>query len=208
MIAIMALALPAGAQEMAWYAEEMAQAQEPGAPGGQVFERRIIKRGAGGAGGDVVFSSARAMGPWWKDSEIVNELHLTDAQKKEIEQSFYQYRLQLIDATAAVQKLDTRLDALMNGEYLEEAEIHQVLDQLVVARGQLSRMYAGMLISIRKVLLPEQWKKLQGLQAEKGVMPLMFGAGPVLFGARPGAGPFIRRLPPPPPPNAPVPSRP
>jgi hypothetical protein len=67
-------------------------------------------------------------------------------------------------------------------------------------------MYAGMLISIRKVLLPEQWKKLQTLQAEKGVMPLMFGVGPMMMEGGPGGpGTFIKRLPPPPPQTPPQP---
>ncbi|MGE0406070.1 MAG: Spy/CpxP family protein refolding chaperone [Candidatus Korobacteraceae bacterium] len=194
---------------------EVALAQAPlptPTPGQAQMQVRRTQRIAGQPGDVVAFSAAPMIGPWWKNSEIANDLHLTDQQKKEIDQSFYQYRMQLIDATASTQKLDTRLDALMNAEYLEEGEINQVLDQLVVARGQLSKIYAGMLISIRKVLLPEQWKKLQTLQAEKGVMPMMFpppmgmtmgmpAGGNVIFNRRigpPGAPP-----PPPAPPNQP-----
>jgi Spy/CpxP family protein refolding chaperone len=172
---------------------EMAQNQTPP----MTAAKRVMRTGPP----DVIAFSAVGgpmMGPWWKNSEIANELHLTDQQKKEIEQGFYQYRLQMIDATAGVQKLDMQLDSLMNADALEESQINQVLDQLVQARGQLSKMYAGMLISIRKVLLPEQWKKLQALQAEKGVMPMMFGAGPVMMEGPGGPMPFTRRLPPPP----------
>jgi Spy/CpxP family protein refolding chaperone len=200
-----------------------AQAQAPAPEPGQRAERgRRV-----GPPGNVTLTTAHMMGPWWKNAEIANQLHLTDQQKKEIDQSFYQYRLQLIDATAATQKLDMQLDNLMNADYLEEAQINQTLDQLVQARGQLSKIYAGMLISIRKVLLPEQWRSLQDLQAEKGMMPMMLmpmmlPGGPTTFGMGmpPAAGgvifnrrvqaPAVAPIPPAPPsaPGAPPPPQP
>jgi Spy/CpxP family protein refolding chaperone len=180
----------------------MAQAQAPAVAGQKVQRTRQA-----GQQDVIAIAPAPFIGPWWRNSDIANELHLTDQQKKEIDQSFYQYRLQLIDATAATEKLDTQLDALMNADYLEEAKINEVLDQLVQARGQLSKIYAGMLISIRKVLLPEQWKSLQELQAKKGVMPMMLPDKAITFGMGmpPAAGGVIfkRRLQPPP--GAPAP---
>jgi Spy/CpxP family protein refolding chaperone len=202
-----------------------AMAQEPGMPpgpgeSGNVFfwaqtpapnpgpGQRVERGRRSGPPENMTFTTAHVIGPWWKNSEIANQLHLTDQQKKDIDQSFYQYRLQLIDATAATQKLDMQLDQLMNADDLQEAKINQTLDQLVQARGQLTKIYSGMLISIRKVLQPEQWKSLQNLQAERGPMPMMGPMGPGGFGMGmpPAAGGVIfqrraeRLVPPPAPP--------
>jgi Spy/CpxP family protein refolding chaperone len=211
--AVLLLAYSAVAQSPAVaQSEDSVTIQEPGESGNVFYWaqaqapapelRQRAERGRRvGPPDNFAFTTAHVMGPWWKNAEIANQLHLTDQQKKEIDQSFYQYRLQLVDATAATQKLDMQLDNLMNADYLEEAQINQTLDQLVQARGQLSKIYAGMLISIRKVLLPEQWKSLQDLQAEKGMMPMMFPGGPITFGMGmpPAAGGVIfnRRVQPP-----------
>ena len=158
---------------------------------------------------NMMFARKPIMGPWWKDSDIANQLHLTDQQKKDIDQAFYQYRLQLIDATAATEKLDMQLDQFMNADDLQEDKINQTLNQLVQARGQLTKIYAGMLISIRKVLQPEQWKSLQNLQAERGPMLMMYPKGPGIFGMGipPAAGGVIfhRQIAPSPAPAPPLP---
>ena len=209
-------------------AQESVMTQEPGESGNVFFwaqapapnpgpGQRVERGRRSGPPENMTFTTAHVMGPWWKNSEIANQLHLTDQQKKDIDQSFYQYRLKLIDATAATQKLDMQLDQLMNADDLQEAKINQTLDQLVQARGQLTKIYSGMLISIRKVLQPEQWKSLQNLQAERGPMPMMgpMGSGGFGMGMPPAAGGVIfqRRvapLAPVPPgvPNAPPPPQP
>ncbi len=174
LLAVSAMAqVPAMAQDSGYPGEPgnvffWAQTQPPGpVTAGHIKGAHVAEEG------NVMFRTSRMIGPWWKNSEIANQIHLTDQQKKDIDQSFYQYRLQLIDATAATEKLDMQLDQLMNADDLQEGQINQTLDKLVQARGQLTKIYAGMLISIRKVLQPEQWKSLQNLQAERGPMPMM-----------------------------------
>src|ERR1700741_2326849 len=48
-------------------------------------------------------------GAWWKNSDVVKELQLTDAQVKQIEQTFLDYRLKLIDLRADVERQETKL---------------------------------------------------------------------------------------------------
>jgi protein CpxP len=107
------------------------------------------------------------LGQWWKNSEIVNELHLTDAQIKQIEDRFLQHRLALIDANAEVQKGEARLEALMNADQFNEQQATAQIDQLIAARGKLGKEFAMMLLDVRRALTPEQWKKLQTVREQR-----------------------------------------
>ena len=42
------------------------------------------------------------LGKWWKNSDVVAKLQLSDAQIKQIEDTFLDYRLKLIDLHAEV----------------------------------------------------------------------------------------------------------
>jgi Spy/CpxP family protein refolding chaperone len=105
----------------------------------------------------------RDLGAWWKNSEVVKELGLSEAQVKQIEQTFYDHRLKLIDLRADVERQETRLQPLIEADQLDEAKISAQLDLVLAARSKLEKANTMMMLSIRKVLSVEQWKKLQEL---------------------------------------------
>jgi Spy/CpxP family protein refolding chaperone len=113
------------------------------------------------------FHRGPELGQWWKNSEIVNQLHLTDAQIKQIEDRFLQHRLALIDANAAVQKGEAKLEALMNADPFNEQKTTAQIDELVAARGRLEKEFAMMLLDVRLALTPEQWTKLQAIRQQR-----------------------------------------
>jgi Spy/CpxP family protein refolding chaperone len=103
------------------------------------------------------------MGAWWKNSEIAKDLNLTDAQKKQLEQTFLDYRLKLIDLNADLERQELKLEPLVDADSPDVNAISTQLDQVVAARGRLEKSNALMSVSMRKVLNPDQWKKLQGM---------------------------------------------
>jgi len=102
-------------------------------------------------------------GAWWKNSEVVKELQLTDAQVKQIEQNFLDYRLKLIDLRADLERQETKLQPLLEADQPNEQQVGSQVDAVVAARGRLEKTNTMMMLSIRRVLSVEQWKKLQAI---------------------------------------------
>jgi len=104
------------------------------------------------------------LGKWWKNSDIVQELQLTEAQITQIEQTFLEHRLKLIDLRAEVERQETRLQPLIEADRPDETKVGAQIDLLLAARGRLEKENAMMMLAIRRVLSVEQWKKLEAFQ--------------------------------------------
>lgn len=100
-------------------------------------------------------------GKWWKNSEIVQKVGLSDAQVQEMEKIFQEHRLRLIDLHATLQKEETRLEPLIESDQPNEAEVAAQIDRVASARGALEKANAMMFLGIRKQMTTDQWKKLQ-----------------------------------------------
>ncbi len=125
----------------------------------------------------------RELGKWWKNSELVRKLQITEAQVRQIEQIFLDHRLKLVDLRAALERLEIQMKPLLEIEQPDEAKVLAQTERIVAARGELEKANTQMMLAIRKVLSVEQWRKLETIREE-------------------------RRLPPPPPPPPPAPSPP
>lgn len=133
------------------------------------------------------------LGMWWKHSEILRELQLTPAQTSQIEQTFLEQRLKLIDLHAELEKEETRLQPLVEADQLDEAKVSAQIDKVLAARGRLEKAHTMLMLSIRRVLTVEQWRKLQAIQQEHMRMHHSLMGQPV--------GPPPVGTPPPPPPE-------
>jgi Spy/CpxP family protein refolding chaperone len=100
-------------------------------------------------------------GMWWTNPTVIQKINLTTDQQKKIADTFQQYRLKLIDADAAVRREETIMDPLLQSETPEDAKILAQIDKVAQARAELEKTNARMLLGIRHVLTPEQWKTLQ-----------------------------------------------
>ena len=121
--------------------------------------------GPGGPGShDIGMGHHRGpFGAWWKNSEVVKELQLTDAQVKQIEQTFLDYRLKLIDLRADVERQETKLQPLLEADQPNEQQVSSQVDAVVAACGKLEKANTMMMLAIRRVLSVDQWKKLQAI---------------------------------------------
>lgn len=123
------------------------------------------------------------MGKWWKNSELVRQLGLSDAQVQQIEKIFQERRLQLIDLQAALQKQEATLEPLVEADRPEEGQVTAQIDRVAQARANLEKAHAQMLLAIRRVLTVEQWKQLHSRDG----MRMMHGpCGPMIPAAASG----------------------
>lgn len=111
------------------------------------------------------------LGKWWKNSDVVAKLQLSDAQIKQIEDTFLDFRLKLIDLHAEVERQEARLQPLIEADQPDEAKVSSQIDLVIAARGKLEKANTMMMLAIRKVLTVEQWKKLQSVQQERERRP-------------------------------------
>lgn len=106
-------------------------------------------------------------GKWWKNPELAQNLGLTDDQISKMEKIFQDHRLKLIDLHAALQKQEALLEPMVEADHPEEDRVLSQIDQVAQARAELEKANARMLLDIRNVLTPDQWKKLQAERASR-----------------------------------------
>lgn len=122
-------------------------------------------------------------GRWWDNPEFSKKLSLTSSQQKTMDDIFQKSRLKLIDLMAALQKEEAIMEPLVNADQPDESKVVAQIDKVAQARANLEKANARMLLGIRRVLTPDQWKTLQ---AEFPPMPFAGDGGrglPTLPGA-------------------------
>ncbi len=104
---------------------------------------------------------------FWNDPARAAELHLTDAQRKQLQDAALTQRLSLIDGVASALKALAHLSAILEADQLDDAAYKQQMENLAAATGKLVQDVGEMAVSPRRVLTLEQWRKLQNLQRAK-----------------------------------------
>jgi Spy/CpxP family protein refolding chaperone len=122
--------------------------------------------GPGGPGGKHIMMFKRELGAWWKNSKVAEKLNLTDSQIKQLEDTFYQHRLKLVDVGAEMQKADMKLQQMLDADTVDESAVNAQVDQVLAARGKMEREFTNMNLNFRKILTPDQWKQLRSIQGE------------------------------------------
>jgi Spy/CpxP family protein refolding chaperone len=114
-------------------------------------------------------------GRWWKNSEIVKNIGLSDSQVQKIEQIFQENRLKLVDIHANLQKEEIKLEPMLEADNPDESAVMASIDRIASARATLEKANAQMAFAIRRVLTPEQWKKLREMRPRHGDFPAPVG---------------------------------
>jgi Spy/CpxP family protein refolding chaperone len=166
--------------------------------------------GVAGPGARTTFVYRGELGKWWQNSDIAKKLQLSDGQITQLDQTFYDHKLKLIDYGADMEKQDLKLQALLDADVPNEGQVEAQVDQVLAARGKLEREFTFMNLDLRKVLSLDQWRQLKVVRGQTGVgvgdrvffrKVLPPGAGPSTMQLQPGAGPVLSLPPLPPPPS-------
>ena len=145
-----------------------------------------------GTPGKVLMMQHREMGKWWKNSDVAKKLQLSEDQIGQLDQTFYDHRLKLIDFGAEMEKEDLKLQNLLDADVPNEGQVGAQVDQVLAARGKLEREYTMMNLDLRKVLSVDQWRQLKTIRNERE------SGDHVFFYKKlpPGSGPSSAPLPP------------
>jgi Spy/CpxP family protein refolding chaperone len=163
---------------------------DPGGPqGDRVFFTRRVE---GPMGGEMGLHHG-PMGKWWKNSELVQQLGINDTQVQQIEKSFQDHRLQLIDLHANLEKQEALLEPMIEADRPDEAQVISQIDKVAQARAALEKSNAQMMLGIRRVLTPDQWKKLQAREHSPRMFFRRVGPGEGFLKGGPEGGRHMRR---------------
>lgn len=110
--------------------------------------------------GPALTQPPRAYFPWW-DSEVARDISLTGAQRDRIKEVQQKFRDQMIDQRAALEKAEARLEDVYDDDSIDEARASAAIEDLIAARGAMTRSLTLMSLELRKVLTAEQWAALQ-----------------------------------------------
>lgn len=105
-------------------------------------------------------------GRWWNNPRIIEQLKLTDDQRKDMDQILHQHLETLIDMRANLEKAELDMQPLMGADQPNESAILAQIDKVAQARAELEKANARFLLALRAKLTPEQWKALQTMRTE------------------------------------------
>jgi Spy/CpxP family protein refolding chaperone len=131
----------------------------PGTPGGPGFGHRFGPGRDGEMHGGI--RPLLPPGRWWKNAEVAKAIALNDGQVQKIEQIFQDSRMKLVDIHANLQKEEIKLEPLLEADNPDEGAVLAAIDRITSARAALEKANAQMAFTIRRVLTPDQWKKLR-----------------------------------------------
>ena len=144
-------------------------------------------------GARTTFLYRGELGKWWQNSDVAKKLQLSDGQISQLDQTFYDHKLKLIDYGAEMEKQDLKLQTLLDADVPNEGQVEAQVDQVLSARGRLEREFTMMNLDLRKVLSLAQWRQLKAVRGQTGAV------GDRVFFRKvlpPGAAPSTAPLPP------------
>jgi Spy/CpxP family protein refolding chaperone len=128
-------------------------------------------------------------GTWWRNPDMVQKLGINSDQQKKIEDMFPTASPETGRPGRHPAKEEITLEPLMSADSPDETKTLAQIDKVAQARAELEKANARFLFAIRRVLTPDQWKKLQELPVPPGGPPPGRGRqGPVNRSAPAGAG--------------------
>jgi Spy/CpxP family protein refolding chaperone len=126
--------------------------------------------GPGHARTNVMYMRTDMGGKWWQNQDIANKLQLNSSQIAQLDQTFLDHKLKLIDYGAEAEKQDLKLQSLLDADVPNEGQIQSQIDQVLNARGKLEREVTFMNLDLRKVLSLDQWRQLKAIRPDTGMM--------------------------------------
>ena len=108
-----------------------------------------------------------ANGQFWNNPNLVQQLNLTDDQRKTMDGILQDHKMKLIDLRANLQKAEVAMGPMMKADMPDQKAIEAQIDKVVMARAELEKANARFLLDIRMQLKPDQWKQLQTLRMNR-----------------------------------------
>ncbi len=108
-------------------------------------------------------SAGQRRSRWWQSEEVKSEIHLTDEQSAQIEQTYQAAQPKLRRAMRKLGHEETALSRLIEEMRVGEAEIVVQIERVEAARSELSKARILMIYRMHQVLQKKQDEALRNL---------------------------------------------
>ena len=108
-------------------------------------------------------SAGQRRSRWWQSEEVKSEIHLTDEQSAQIEQTYQAAQPKLRRAMRKLGHEETALSRLIEEMRVGEAEIVVQIERVEAARSELSKARILMIYRMHQVLQKKQDEALRDL---------------------------------------------
>ncbi len=106
-------------------------------------------------------------GKWWERPRVAAQLNLTPDQVARLNEATYPHARAMIDLKASVEKATLDLQAAADTVPFDADKTRMAFNVLLQARQRLETQRFEMLLKVRGILGPEQWRLLQTLARER-----------------------------------------
>ena len=104
---------------------------------------------------------------WWRNSEIAQQINLSDTQKQSLSEIFSAHRGTLIQLRGNVETEEGKLRALLDQDQPQQEQVMTEVAQLQRQRNALENEFVVMSLAFRGVLNSDQWKQLRSLAGQR-----------------------------------------
>jgi Spy/CpxP family protein refolding chaperone len=119
------------------------------------------------AGGSVWAAEFRMpQGRWWQNPRLVERLHITPEQQKQMHDLVFAHAQRMIDLNAAVKKAELQLGDLAERDNFDVKAVRAAFARLQEARQRLESERFELLVGFRQLMTAQQWRQLNALRSE------------------------------------------
>ena len=106
-------------------------------------------------------------GRWWRQSQVVAQLKLTDGEVQKLEQAFEASRLKMIKLKSQVESEQFKLQNLVEKRNIDEKAIKSQHRKLEAARSALAEEQLSFFVKVRKIIGYDRYRKLEAMQRKR-----------------------------------------
>lgn len=100
-------------------------------------------------------------GKWWYNQKVVQNLNLTQAEVRQLDQLYVESHRKLIELKNAVEREQFELDTLLEKKTVDDAKVREQFKRLERARTDLADERLGFVIRVREIIGAERFQQLK-----------------------------------------------
>jgi len=100
-------------------------------------------------------------GKWWYNQKVVQNLNLTQAEVRQLDQLYVDSHRKLIELKNAVEREQFELDTLLEKKTVDDAKVREQFKRLERARTDLADERLSFVIRVREIIGAERFQELK-----------------------------------------------
>jgi len=107
------------------------------------------------------FGQDAPSGKWWYNQKIVQNLNLTQAEIRQLDQLYVDSHRKLIELKNTVEREQFELDTLLDKKTVDDAKVRQQFKRLERARTDLADERLSFVIRVREIIGADRFQELK-----------------------------------------------